>query len=304
MKGVVISFLLGLAACTGMAQVAAYVPPTIQSLSQISPTGGSAGALLRFQVLLRHGTDPKPLIFSPTYSGGLPSSVESSTAWDSSYDKMDLVMIVKSTSVIGAYKLEELRVTHSAGYTIYKRDGTIAHQGYLSTGLAARHTLNFALADFSVVAPGGVLPPPALTPAATVKLYPVNMSAIVPLQPGSSVTIGFVISGSDTSAPAAASKLLVRAVGPGLTKFGVGSSSTDPRLTINATTSITVDNWNETAENTAACEAAVIATGAFPLDRGSKDAAIVVDVPPGALTVSIRNTGAGGDILVEVYRIP
>jgi hypothetical protein len=46
-------------------------------------------------------------------------------------------------------------------------------------------------------------------------------------------------------------------------------------------------------------------TGAFPIDVGSKDAAIVIDAPPGALTVVVGlASGQSGTVIVEIYRVP
>jgi hypothetical protein len=51
--------------------------------------------------------------------------------------------------------------------------------------------------------------------------------------------------------------------------------------------------------------AAAAAVGAFPLAAGSRDAAILVNLYSGAYTVEIApQTGAGGQVLAEVYELP
>jgi hypothetical protein len=73
------------------------------------------------------------------------------------------------------------------------------------------------------------------------------------------------------------------------------------------------DDWNSpqplagapTPGSAAEIAAAGTATGAFTLPAGSKDAAILVTLPPGAYSAVVsgmnNTTGAG---LVEVYEVP
>ena len=47
---------------------------------------------------------------------------------------------------------------------------------------------------------------------------------------------------------------------------------------------------------------AFAAAGAFPLDPGSEDAALIVTLPPGGYTVAVSGTGgAAGNALLEIY---
>jgi hypothetical protein len=117
---------------------------------------------------------------------------------------------------------------------------------------------------------------------------------------------GFVVSSEG------AKTLLIRAVGPGLSRFGVNSVLTDPQLTIyfrplsggTDTPILTQDNWsdNPDAAHTASVAAQVFA---FSLTAGSKDAAFVVTLQPGIYTVQasgVNNTTGVG--LVEIYEVP
>ena len=64
------------------------------------------------------------------------------------------------------------------------------------------------------------------------------------------------------------------------------------------------DNWQSPPTGAAAATAAVEA-GAFPLVAGSRDAALVVSLSPGAYT--LRVAGAGGTTgvaLAEIYLLP
>lgn len=121
-------------------------------------------------------------------------------------------------------------------------------------------------------------------------------------------TRGFVGAGAEALAPGfvidgtAPKRLLIRAVGPGLTPFGVTGALADPQLgVIPAGQSFTVasnDNW----DGTAATAAMIAQAGAFPLTPGSKDAVIVVRLPPGGYTVTVSGiNNTTGIALVEIY---
>ena len=132
--------------------------------------------------------------------------------------------------------------------------------------------------------------------AAPTTLRLVNVSVLKPLAAGETLIAGFVVGGSTGK------RLLVRAVGPGLTAgFGIQGVLADPGLEVfrGAAATTANDNWN-------AADAAVFAqVGAFNLPAGSRDAAVVLDVAPGEYSVQVRNRAAGGGVvLVEVYEVP
>src|SRR5258708_6045121 len=92
------------------------------------------------------------------------------------------------------------------------------------------------------------------------------------------LTAGFVI-GAGADKP-----VLIRAVGPTLSVFGLTGVLVDPVLTLfnSASTAIaTNDNW------LAADAATMTAAGAFALSSGSKDAAIVTTLAPGNYTAQV-----------------
>lgn len=108
---------------------------------------------------------------------------------------------------------------------------------------------------------------------------------------------GFVVSGN------VALPVLIRAVGPALADFGVSGALADPMMTVYSGSDAiaTNDNWEENA-NLTELSAAATAVGAFPLTAGSKDAAVLVVLKPGAYTVVVNGKdGAMGESLVEVY---
>jgi len=102
-------------------------------------------------------------------------------------------------------------------------------------------------------------------------------------------------------------KLLVRAVGPTLaSRFSVPGAMTDPMISLVSGGSIieTNDNWSE-ASNQAAIESASATVGAFPLDSGSGDSAMLIEVSAGPYTIVIEGVeGAIGTVLMEIYRVP
>ena len=101
-------------------------------------------------------------------------------------------------------------------------------------------------------------------------------------------------------------RVLLRAVGPALAPFGVPDAMPDPFLTLykGRTPLYFNGNWATRPDADAIAQAAA-ATGAFPLPQGSKDAALLVELEPGAYTVQVEpETGAGGVVLVEVYVVP
>jgi hypothetical protein len=107
---------------------------------------------------------------------------------------------------------------------------------------------------------------------------------------------GFVIGGT------APKQLLIRAVGPGLVQFGVGGTLADPQLSVQPLGQDLIVAANNDWGNDAALTAAFTQAGAFPLPAGSKDAAVVLRLPPGGYTVIVSGTGSTtGTALVEVY---
>ena len=94
----------------------------------------------------------------------------------------------------------------------------------------------------------------------------------------------------------------VRAVGPGLAAFGVPGTMVDPKLVLYSGSSKTGenDNWGGDAQ----ISAAATQVGAFGLGSTSKDAVLLVTLPPGAYTAQVSGVGGGGFALVEVYEVP
>ena len=102
---------------------------------------------------------------------------------------------------------------------------------------------------------------------------------------------GFIISGS------ASKKVIVRAMGPSLSDYGVTSALADPTLELHDSTGAVIatnDNWADTQQSE------VNATGIAPPNE--LESAIVRTLPPGAYTALVDGKNGGtGTALVEVY---
>jgi hypothetical protein len=110
---------------------------------------------------------------------------------------------------------------------------------------------------------------------------------------GDNVMIGGFISGNGVA------KVIVRAIGPSLTSFGVPGALQDPTLElhdINGAIIATNDNWRDTQESE------IEATGLAPTD--DRESAIVATITPSNYTAIVRgNNDTTGVGLVEVYNI-
>jgi|GEM_PF-1523659 len=94
--------------------------------------------------------------------------------------------------------------------------------------------------------------------------------------------------------------VLIRAVGPALANFGVASPLANPVLTLLDSAGRKLarnDDWDRSLAATFA------RAGAFPFADGSRDAALVITLAPGAYTAQVSGTTAGA-ALVEVYALP
>ncbi len=127
-----------------------------------------------------------------------------------------------------------------------------------------------------------------------------NLSTRVRVAPGAGVAIpGMVIAGDN------ARTVLVRAVGPGLAAFGVSGTLARPAVVVMAGGVVVAGNagW-ETSPDAAAITAAGASAGAFALQAGRADAALVATLPAGAWTIQVTGAdGGAGVVLVEVYDV-
>jgi hypothetical protein len=113
-------------------------------------------------------------------------------------------------------------------------------------------------------------------------------------------TGGDILIAGITIAGTSGKTVVIRAVGPTLAAFGVPGVLADPKLEVysGATKIDENDSWSTSLA------AQFARVGAFALVEGSKDAALVVTLPPGGYTIQVRGADGGtGEALVEVYEL-
>ena len=110
---------------------------------------------------------------------------------------------------------------------------------------------------------------------------------------------GFVLSGRGTRA------VLVRAAGPALTDFGLNDALLRPKLEVYQGGRLIATNigWAPSAEAAATLGDAFDRAGAFQFrDASSRDAALLLNLEPGAYTVKVSSADkTPGSTMLEVY---
>jgi hypothetical protein len=105
---------------------------------------------------------------------------------------------------------------------------------------------------------------------------------------------GFIIGGTQDT------KVIVRAIGPSLSKSGVSDVMADPTIELHDGTGAVVgfnDNWRSAQSQE------IIASGLAPTD--DRESAILATLPPGSYTAIVAGAGVTtGNALVEVYTLP
>jgi hypothetical protein len=116
---------------------------------------------------------------------------------------------------------------------------------------------------------------------------------------GNALFGGFVIRGGPQN-------VLIRAVGPSLSVFGLTGVLSDPKVDLfqGSTVVATNDNWG--SGDAAAIAAATASVGGFALPAGSKDAVLLIkSLPEGSYTPVVTGADGGAGIaIVEVYELP
>ena len=246
-----------------------------------SPTGGSVNAINETVTEFVRASQASAISVSATNSGGTVavtwSSVEGATyKIETSPDATTWTALANA-------------VTSSGGDTTT----------FSTTTVAANYRVTLtALATYDTRGAGGLsgLGNSATATAAvgttgTARLVNIATRAALGGVAGTPIP-GFVLSGTGTK------QMLVRAVGPTLASFGVSGVLTDPRLSLmsGSTTVASNDNW------LVADSATMTSVGAFALTAGSKDAALVAPLSPGAYTAPVTATdGGSGVVILEIY---
>lgn len=231
---------------------------------------------------------------------------------------------LRSFGVDGAVARTSLSIVDAGGATLASNDqGWLNNPNLPQLDAATRAVGAFALQPSSgdsavlVTLPGGVYTVSVgavggATGTGLVEIYEVgadssrlvNLSTRGVVSATAALTVGVVVGGT------ASTKLLVRAIGPGLAQFGVAGALARPQLTVfsGATQIATNAGWTVpgNGSNPTTLAGAASAAGAFPLAAGSDDAALLLtNLAPGSYTaVATGAGGATGAALIEVYQVP
>ena len=161
------------------------------------------------------------------------------------------------------------------------------------------------ICEFSGVLPDGLHPYSQWLVLSTDRLDRlVNFSAraYVGASADQSLISGFVV-----GAGAPPKKIIIRAVGPSLSIFGVGAALRVPTIRILGATGLpfygAFPGWSLTYG--ADLATSLSRSGAFALPAGSRDAIEMMHFPPGSYTVEVvSGDGTPGVVLLEIYEVP
>jgi len=124
-----------------------------------------------------------------------------------------------------------------------------------------------------------------------------NISTRAVVGTGDNVIIGGFILGGTNGTP----RIIIRAIGPSLARFGIANSLADPTLELRDGNGMLIafdDNWRDNP----AQAAQIIAAGFQP--QNDLEAVIAITSPPGAYTAIVTGKGGGtGVALIEVYNL-
>jgi uncharacterized delta-60 repeat protein len=213
-----------------------------------------------------------------------------------------------SLPILGALADPVIEVYGSSGQLLATNDNwndSLTRQQIIDSGLAPANDLESAL--WGVIDPGAytvvVRGRNNATGIGLFEVYDVDPEADSKLANVS--TRGFVANGDDVMIGgailrgAAAARVLLRAIGPSLTNFGVPNALSDPTLELrdgNGGLIAANDNWRTDQE------AQIIATGIPP--SNNLESAIVRDLVPGNYTAIVRGSNnTTGVALIEAFEL-
>ena len=268
------------------------------NVSTRSLTGAGGDALIVGFVL--SGNESKPVLIrgiGPTLSafgvgGALPSvrlevfrgqtSVATGTDWGTANNNPTEVAAVAAR--VGAFALPAN--SRDAAMVL-----TLAPGAYSAVVTGQSGASGVALVEVYDATSGSIPPTQRVVNLATRSTAGAGENALI---------AGFYVSGS------APKRVLIRGVGPSLTQFGVSGALARPQLSVAQGASVLAQNAGlASSADAAAILAAASQVGAFALPSNAADAAILINLAPGAYTAQVAGvSGATGVALVEVYEIP
>ena len=191
----------------------------------------------------------------------------------------------------------DLKLLESGGYTLVATTGAI-NVGFDIKGPASG-SARIVVYGPAKVGPSGkvdtnvaVLTPDVPEPSGAATGSPLmNISTRATLAAGQTLTPGFVVGGS------VARRVLIRAIGPGLANFGVAGAARSAAVGVYNSAGGLIGS-NTAWGGDLGLSTIFAAVGAFALQAGSADSALLIKLPPGNYTARVT---AVGEVLVEVY---
>jgi hypothetical protein len=123
-------------------------------------------------------------------------------------------------------------------------------------------------------------------------------------EPGGGFVFGFIVAGPETK------RLIIRAVGPSLSRFGINDGLQSPIVEIfDSDGKPYTNSYIYFGSFTTAYEAdlarSLARCGAFPLAEGAADVVQMRPIRAGSYTIQVRSrNGASGRVLFELYEVP
>ena len=253
-----------------------------------------------------------------TSYSGRPDASESTIVLgtDSRYVYLRYAASTIAAPVGGFHGVIALQAPLADGTFTYTRTGDSSATLALVGDDGARRSFDLAFSSLIAGNLAGSLPglnPFYLTDLAAAQTAPIsNVAMRGPVAPGRPLIAGLIVPGTQER------EVLIRVVGPSLTQFGVTGVWADPEFVIyqgNGRPAYVRQapggDWCATPYGSSVSPEAGMRkifnyVGEFPLVSGSKDAAEVVRLAPGAYTLmTVPAPGdTGGEGLIEVYFLP
>ena len=303
---------------------AAPTTKTPQTITFASPTGAvmvnqpitlgatsSAGLPITYLVMQGgayiNGNTLTPMstatLIARAYSGGDATYAPASTDVNFGNPQKAAQTITASTTTqtVKANSTLTLSATSSSGlpvtYTVISGPATVSGNTLTVTGTSGTIQVRASQAgNDTYTAANDVTLNFTIGPVATSRLVNISSRLHVSANDSAGASIaGFVVTGS------VAKQFLIRGVGPTLVGYGISSPLAAPQLKLydeHSTVVATNSGWNDDPQIAAAASA----VGAFKYLAGSKDAALLVTLAPGAHTVQVSSTGSGTG-MIEVYDV-
>lgn len=235
-----------------------------------------------------------------TYSANQLDSVGATSGWVGIYQGVQLGA-TSGSLVLVVGPQSQLMVVGSAGTSTFgglgvaSADGTFS--GTLSNGQIAgsiERTTGKVDASFTP-STGTAATFAGLNGSFQMNDRLVNLSARAPVGSEDQILIsGFYMAGTQSKS------VLIRAVGPSLTQFGVSEVLANPQLSLYNDSGVLLTS-NDDWDSSGSVGSTGTRVGAFSLPSGSKDAALLITLSPGAYTAQVSGVGGSGVALVEVY---